>query len=673
MLSGRIRPDAEIDPHACRPLAFDQAPDLGQLARPLRRAIGRAQQYLLSRQAPTGAWSNTPHGNPWSTAAWLLTRCPKGGPLDDSLRPLAAYLLAVEREEGGWSRSQGAPLDLSLSVICYWALKQAGEDPSGRPLSGARRAIRLAGGADATDVATRLWLAWGGQIPYEVALTAWPHALALESLPSAGSLSETAVVDLAKRVIAADRPRRPTPVATIRELFLEQPQRWPVPDELPRTPAGRGRPPRGARRFPWTARAARLEADRALSQARQQLAAWADSPATTTAHATTVLWCRLALDHEPSGQAAPLQPASSPPSEPTATEEPIAWISAEGDAAADGARVLEALLASGISVKHRAAARALVWLADQPEERDGRRPLELAALAAQLSGESPLAANLLPAPLELIAEGSFEHLDDARSAIAGLDRAVRIAARAKRALEAASPHLEKAPAPAPRRRWYGAPAAGPAPLPCPVPADRLARWLLAAGQAGGAANPRDVSTAIDQLAQLQRADGSWLGDESCGPLRATALVLRGLVAVNSPETSSLIESAAAWVLMHQLAEGGWGEPLAAQSDRRLTGTGPASVVTTAEVLRALIAAGRGTHPAVARGAAWLIDAQSESGHWEDALGGDFDPRDGAVVRNPLRETCEPLAALGELATNLGQWVAQCESSRLRVAVHCDEL
>ena len=62
------------------------------------------------------------------------------GPQGRPLHPRAA-----ERPDGGWSNYPGGPVDLSVSVKAYFALKLAGHDPEAPYMQRAREAILAAG------------------------------------------------------------------------------------------------------------------------------------------------------------------------------------------------------------------------------------------------------------------------------------------------------------------------------------------------------------------------------------------------------------------------------------------------------------------------------------------------------------------------------------------------
>jgi len=74
----------------------------------------------------------------------------------------------------------------------------------------------------------------------------------------------------------------------------------------------------------------------------------------------------------------------------------------------------------------------------------------------------------------------------------------------------------------------------------------------------------------------------------------------------------------AWLEAHQNPDGGWGEDLRSYDDPSWAVRGESTASQTAWALLALMAAGEVNHPAVARGAAYLVATQAADGLWDEA-------------------------------------------------------
>src|SRR5262249_8894385 len=125
------------------------------------------------------------------------------------------------------------PVELSVSVKAYFALKLAGHDPQAPYMRRACAAIRALGGAARCNSFTKFYLALLGQLPYDncpavppqiLLLPRWAH-FTIYAMPSG---TRTIVVPLS--IFYAHKPVRPLPPELgIAELFLQPPETplWP--------------------------------------------------------------------------------------------------------------------------------------------------------------------------------------------------------------------------------------------------------------------------------------------------------------------------------------------------------------------------------------------------------------------------------------------------------------
>ena len=142
---------------------------------------------------------------------------------------IGVYLRAIQGAHGGWPLFHDGAFNISASVKAYFALKAIGDDPATPHMARAREAILAAGGAERTNVFTRIQLALFAQIPWRgvpvmpveiMHLPLWfPFHLSKVSY-----WSRTVIVPLL--VLMAKRPiaRNPRNVG-IRELFREDPEK----------------------------------------------------------------------------------------------------------------------------------------------------------------------------------------------------------------------------------------------------------------------------------------------------------------------------------------------------------------------------------------------------------------------------------------------------------------
>src|SRR3954468_10306207 len=224
--------DLPRGPHlqfGAEPLAGSAAAD--ELATRVSAAIGGARDWLLARQHDDGHWRGELEGDTILESEYILLLAWLGRERSDVARKCAAYLVEKQLPTGGWAMYPGGRLDISGSVKAYFALKLTGHDPQADYMQLARRAIRLAGGADAVNSFTRFYLALLGQISYEHCPAVPPELILLPkwspvNIYRMSAWSRTIVVPLS--IMWAYRPQhRIAPELGIGELFIRKPHDWP--------------------------------------------------------------------------------------------------------------------------------------------------------------------------------------------------------------------------------------------------------------------------------------------------------------------------------------------------------------------------------------------------------------------------------------------------------------
>jgi squalene-hopene/tetraprenyl-beta-curcumene cyclase len=97
----------------------------------------------------------------------------------------------------------------------------------------------------------------------------------------------------------------------------------------------------------------------------------------------------------------------------------------------------------------------------------------------------------------------------------------------------------------------------------------------------------------------------------------TALVLRGLEAMDVDHHEPYVQSAAEWLRMVQNPDGGWGETCSSYDDANTKGVGPSTASQTAWAVMGLLAAHDTRSDCVARGIAYLLRTQNKKGSWDE--------------------------------------------------------
>lgn len=144
---------------------------------------------------------------------------------------LAGWVRASQQPSGAWHVPGGGP-DLSLTAFGWWALVEAGDDPSAEHLVRARRVVHELGGAQRANAAVRLWLAMAGHIPWS-----WVPTLPAELwlLPAFALLSPSRVAPWGRGVMTPylllSRAPARIHVSNAKALLLTRPDGEPI---LPR-------------------------------------------------------------------------------------------------------------------------------------------------------------------------------------------------------------------------------------------------------------------------------------------------------------------------------------------------------------------------------------------------------------------------------------------------------
>jgi squalene-hopene/tetraprenyl-beta-curcumene cyclase len=132
------------------------------------------------------------------------------------------------------------------------------------------------------------------------------------------------------------------------------------------------------------------------------------------------------------------------------------------------------------------------------------------------------------------------------------------------------------------------------------------------------ATSEPAKRSLDYILRGQERDGSWYGRWGLNYIYGTWTALCALNAAGLPLTDSRIQRAADWLISIQNADGGWGEGGESYKlDYRGYEAAPSTASQTSWALLGLMAAGFVDHPAVAKGVKYLHVEQREHGLWDE--------------------------------------------------------
>ncbi len=626
---------------------------------------------------------------------------------------LAQSLIDTQLPEGGWAMYPGGKVEISGSVKAYFALKLCGHDPSDEYMERARKAILAHGGADAVNSFTRFYLALLGQIPYSLCPAVPPEVALLPSwapinLYAVSAWSRTIIVPLS--IVSAMQPvRQLDPQRGIRELFLKDSKHWP-PLRCPGLPGGTGT-------FSWDrlfrcvdhalkwlqARGLMPLRRRAIRAAERWMIERFQGSDGLGAIYPPIVWSLVALDALGYDEDAPevrynwRQLEDLTVNDP---EEESSWLQPCKSPVWDTAIAVRALVNGGLQPDHPSLKYAVRWLLDRQitkpgdwsstvgvepggwcfEHRNDHYPdcddtaMVLMALREHLA-LGGRRSDFLPPELRLMTDPDAERPADSPSQIELMGRATT----------AIRGGLDWMLAMQNRDGGWGAfdrdnnrqflchvPFADHNAMIDPSTPDLTGRVLEALGKLGRRVGDPAIDRAVAYLRRTQEADGSWFGRWGVNYVYGTWQALTGLSAVGVPCDDPAVVAGANWLLAHQQPCGGWGESPDSYADPTLRGQGKPTASQTAWAVMGLLAAGHADHPAVVRGAAFLVERQRRDGTWEETeFTGTGFPQ-VFYLRYHYYPIYFPLLALSRFAVTASASLAEAAMPPVRLAVRTHE-
>ncbi|MDO5565401.1 MAG: squalene--hopene cyclase, partial [Planctomycetia bacterium] len=520
------------------------------------------------------------------------------------------------------------------------------------PMQRARQKIIQLGGADQVNSFTRFYLAILGQIPYDRTPAVPPQMMFLPkwfpiNIYAMSSWSRTIFVPLA--IVSALQPVRAIPAERgLRELFIAPPEKWKPVQGPGQSQSLWARTLRmfftTGDRFLWFCR--RIHFTPWRSSAIEQAKQWtlkrftrSDGPGAIyppivwswialkalgyADDSKEIVQCRRELEsliiEDESNDTARLQPCKSP-----------VW---------DTCLTLKSLLLSGMTRNHPVVQKGLNWLLARQtvSQGDWSETVKVSpggwafeynneyypdcddtAMALMvLGGDFADASRLATAHTDFDSPSNLNEEDKERTetTFAAIDRGFRWLSAMQNndgswgAFDRNNNH----------RLLCSVPFADHNAMIDPGTPDLTGRVMESLGRHGYKQDMGHsaVEQVIDYIRSEQLPDGSWFGRWGVNYIYGTWQALTGLSAMGVSPLSEPVRAGANWLIIHQQADGGWGESPDSYKDPMLRGQGTSTASQTAWAVMGLIAAGKANHPAVRRGIDFLLSHQNENGRWDE--------------------------------------------------------
>lgn len=590
---------------------------VGAVPAEVRKCIGAATDYLLSRQRPDGHWVGEAEGDTILESEYILLMTILRNGDRSKLLKAAEYIRRKQLPEGGWAIYEGGCPDLSASVKGYFALKLAGTDPGESHMALARKRILEMGGAGLCNSYTKFYLAALGQIGWDDAPAVPPELMLLPdwfylNIYEISSWSRTFVVPLS--IIWAHRPTAILPKEIgISEIFVPSKSGYENIGTLT-----------WKRAFLWMDAAIKSFERRgihprrreALTQAKEWMFARFERSAGMGAIFPPMIYALIALrclgysDDDPQvvraraalealeieeGDTLRLQPCTSP-----------VW---------DTAIAMNALTSAGLPPDDPRLVRSAEWMVSKEVRHPGdwsRKRPELEPSGWYFEYENEFYPDIDDTAMVLLALKGVD-----TSAVPGASDAIRRGLNWILGMQGKDGGWASFDVDNNKKLFCSVPFADHNAMIDPSTADITARILEMLAAYGYDESHPQVRKAIRYVLREQESDGSWFGRWGVNYIYGTWQALKGLWAMGFTPDHPSVRRAARWLISFQNDDGGWGESCKTYDCPAERGMGRSTASQTAWALMGLMVSGRADSEAVRRGVEYLVRTQNSEGSWDE--------------------------------------------------------
>jgi squalene-hopene/tetraprenyl-beta-curcumene cyclase len=626
----------------------------------LQRAVNKTCDYLLERQAEAGNWVFALEADTTIASEYVMLQRFLQRPLAPELQTrLSNYLLSRQSPDGSWALyAEDGFANISASVKAYFALKLLGHDPQIEYMVRARQMILSLGGAERSNVFTRISLSLFGQLSWQA-----PPAMPVEimllprwfyfHLSKISYWARTVVVPLLL-LYGTKAVCRLEPWEGISELFVTPPDKL---GPLDRCQSGQWRKnlfilvDRLAKRLmplvPGSIHRLAMARAEAWTRAHMQGAGGIGAIFPAMANAVMALQSLgygpddadfqrgvKAIDDllmdcsagSPEQDDVPILPcgSSGASTAPALRLAPRAGHAGGGEQHLcqpcvspiwDTCLNLSALLESGVPTEHPAVARAVSWLLAQQvgikgDWADKVPDLEPGGWAFQFENELyPDLDDTSKVLMALIRAGVMDDPEQRREMSRAINWVIGMQSSdgGWGAFDVDNSYLY----------LNDIPFADHGALLDPSTADLTGRCIEMLANVGFPADFPPIARGIEFLRRNQEEFGGWYGRWGVNYLYGTWSALSGLAMAGVDPHEPFIRQAVHWLESVQNGDGGWGETCYSYDDPTLAGRGASTPSQTAWALLGLLAVGEENSLAVRRGVQYLVERCRSQGGWHE--------------------------------------------------------
>ncbi len=600
----------------------------GRIVNQLEDRIRRASTTLLRHQQEDGHWCFEFESDATIPAEYILLTHYLGEEANlEREAKIGNYLRRIQGKHGGWPLFHEGAFDMSASVKAYFALKMIGDDIKAPHMIRAREAIRSRGGAEMSNVFTRILLALYGAVTWRAAPVMPIEIMLLPKwfpfhMTKVSYWARTVMVPL--YVLAALKPRaRNKRAVTVDELFLVSPKKVGMRPRAPHqqwswyfTFAAIDKVLRVVEPlFPSGMR--RKAINKAVAFVKERLNGEDGLGAIFPAMANSVMmYDALGVPESDPDRAIARHSIEKLLSE---TENEI-YCQPCVSPVWDTGLAAHSLLEAGGEAERESALKGLEWL----------KPRQVLDVKGDWADQRP---DVRPGGWAFqYANPHYPDLDDTAVVVMAMDRAVNLAGSRQdygtgisrgrewiAGLQSKNGGWASFDADNTHSYLNNIPFSDHGALLDPPTVDVSARCVSMLAQLGETTETSPLlKRGVDYILSEQEKDGSWFGRWGMNYIYGTWSALCALNSAGVSHSSQTMRRAVTWLISIQNEDGGWGEDGSSYKlDYKGYGKSPSTPSQTSWALLGLMAAGEVDHPAVEKGVAYLMATQDANGTWRE--------------------------------------------------------